>query len=168
MTRLYIAYGSNLCMDQMALRCPKAEPVGTTELTDSRLVFRSVADVERAKGFTVPVGVWFITPECEEALDRYEGVRPNGGLYRKVDVAFDDGQKALMYVMNDKGILPPSEYYLSVIERGYKDFGLDPAPLKAAVAHATAMRKPTRETWNRWQTRVERDPRHSKLALRGA
>ena len=138
MTRLYVAYGSNLAFDQMSKRCPKAEPVGTTELRDTRLVFRSVADVERKEGYSVPVGIWLITPECEEALDRYEGVA--GGLYRKVSVAFDDGQKALMYVMNDRGILPPSEYYLNVIRRGYKDFGLDPAPLKAAVAHATKWR----------------------------
>lgn len=37
---LYIAYGSNLNLPQMALRCPTAEVVGKSELKDYELLFR--------------------------------------------------------------------------------------------------------------------------------
>ena len=38
--RLYIAYGSNLNLEQMKRRCPTAEVVGTAELRNWRLWFR--------------------------------------------------------------------------------------------------------------------------------
>ena len=61
--RLYIAYGSNLNLDQMKHRCPTAEVVGAAKLKNWRLRFRgenhsAVATIEREKGFKVPVLVW--------------------------------------------------------------------------------------------------------------
>ena len=49
--RLYIAYGSNLNLEQMAFRCPTAKVVGKSELKDYELLFRggrrgAVATVE--------------------------------------------------------------------------------------------------------------------------
>ena len=57
---LYIAYGSNLNMPQMANRCPTAEVVGASQLKDYELLFRgsrgsAVATVEPKEGSTVPV-----------------------------------------------------------------------------------------------------------------
>ena len=83
--RLYIAYGSNLNLEQMKRRCPTAEVVGTAELKNWRLRFRggshsAVATIEREQGFTVPVLIWRIQPEDEVALNRYEGFP---FLYRK-------------------------------------------------------------------------------------
>ena len=46
--RLYIAYGSNLNLEQMAHRCPTAQAVGTATLKNWRLMFYSVATIERA------------------------------------------------------------------------------------------------------------------------
>jgi len=43
--RLYIAYGSNLNLKQMAHRCPTAKVVGTAMLHNWRLAFYSVATV---------------------------------------------------------------------------------------------------------------------------
>ena len=53
--RLYIAYGSNLNLDQMARRCPTSEMISTTFLRNWRLRFRgeyrrAVATIERQKG----------------------------------------------------------------------------------------------------------------------
>ena len=55
----YLAYGSNLNLEQMAHRCPTAKPVGPVVLKDYQLLFRgghggSVATVELFKGKTVP------------------------------------------------------------------------------------------------------------------
>ena len=69
--RLYLAYGSNLNLEQMSRRCPTAEVVGTTILNNWRLMFRGVATVERCKGGKVPVLVWNIQPKDEAALDIY-------------------------------------------------------------------------------------------------
>ncbi len=75
---LYIAYGSNLNLPQMAFRCPTAEVAGTSELKDYELLFRggrrgAVATVEPKEGSSVPVLLWKIRQKDEEALDRYEG-----------------------------------------------------------------------------------------------
>ena len=84
----YLAYGSNLNLEQMAHRCPTAKPIGTTVLKDYQLLFRgehggSVATVEPFKGKNVPCLLWEITPADEAALDRYEGFP---FLYRKEKV----------------------------------------------------------------------------------
>jgi hypothetical protein len=134
MNVLYFAYGSNLNHAAMAQRCPLAKPIGPIKLPDARLVFRGVADCIYEAGGECPGGVWKITPECERALDRYEGV--SGGFYRKeyVPVSGIEGEnQMLLYVMNSTGIFPPSQYYLDVIKRGYRDFQLPHKYLRAAV-----------------------------------
>ena len=76
--KLYIAYGSNLNLRQMAGRCPNARPVGTAMLGLS-----SHSEEWRhwkVEGAAAPVGIWRITKDCEKALDRYEGYP---SLYRK-------------------------------------------------------------------------------------
>ena len=74
--RYYIAYGSNLNVNQMRWRCPGARIIGTSELQDFRLMFKgsktgSYLTVEPEKGSKVPVAVWVVTAEDELALDRY-------------------------------------------------------------------------------------------------
>ena len=59
----YLAYGSNMNLEQMAARCPGAKPLGTAVLHDYKLVFRgsrggAVATVEPHKGGSVPVLLW--------------------------------------------------------------------------------------------------------------
>ena len=76
--KFYIAYGSNMDVDQMEWRCPKAELLGVSELDGWQLLFKgslsgAYATVEQAEGYKVPVLVWAITPRDEERLDRYEG-----------------------------------------------------------------------------------------------
>ena len=140
---LYFAYGSNLHKDQMSRRCPAAEPLGKLIMPNTRLVFRGVADVVRADGVDCPGGIWRITAECERALDRYEGFRPeypDGGMYSKEYVELDglpDGEAEIMlYTMNSIGIYPPSAWYFDTLKQGYRDFGLPQAPLRAALEHS--------------------------------
>ncbi len=105
--KLYIAYGSNLNLEQMAVRCPTAEVVGTTVLRNWRLVFNGVASIERHKGSAVPVLVWRIRPRDEDALDVYEGWPT---LYRKesLNISLDGKQvRAMVYIMNNGNRRPP-------------------------------------------------------------
>jgi gamma-glutamylcyclotransferase (GGCT)/AIG2-like uncharacterized protein YtfP len=136
---LYLAYGSNLNLEQMAQRCPTAKPVGAVFLKDHRLLFRgghggAVATIEPFKGKTVPCLLWEITPADEAALDRYEGFP---FLYRKEVIKVKHGRKlvdAMVYIMNDeRSFGTPSCYYYSVILDGYKSAEFDTNVLKQAV-----------------------------------
>ena len=126
MTKIYLAYGSNLNHQQMADRCPNANYLGNTVLKDWRLIFKSVATIEKDLGKYVPVGVFQITIECEKALDIYEDY-PHLYDKKELDIILDGIQvTAMTYVMVAKyGIAPPSRKYFNVISEGYKNCGLN-------------------------------------------
>lgn len=131
--KLYVAYGSNLNLEQMARRCPTAKVVGIGVLKDYQLTFRRVATIEKQKGAITPVGVWEISPTDERALDIYEGY-PH--LYRKETVSVelkDKTVKAMVYIMNEGKPQLPVEYYYNVILEGYQDVGIDPKYLETAI-----------------------------------
>ena len=109
MSKLYLAYGSNLNKKQMAVRCPTARPVGSAMIYGWELVFRGVADIVKSKdkNMCVPVGLWELEPEDELSLDVYEGA----GI--------------MTYQMTSDGIYAPSTSYFNSILEGYRDFGLD-------------------------------------------
>jgi gamma-glutamylcyclotransferase (GGCT)/AIG2-like uncharacterized protein YtfP len=139
MKKVYLAYGSNLNLEQMGERCPDAAVIGTTVLYDYHLVFRGgrhtgVATIEMKQGAMVPVLLWEITEKCEKALDRYEG-HPH--LYRKKQLMVNlDGDElvAMAYVMNEGPPLAmPDAYYYATILDGYHDCGFDEQILKQAV-----------------------------------
>ena len=142
--RLYIAYGSNLNLEQMSQRCPTARAVGTSVLKDWRLLFRgqhtgAVATVERFRGGSVPVLVWQLQPQDEAALDHYEGW-PH--LYRKETLRIrlnGETVEAMIYIMNE--IRPyglPSLYYFSTIRDGYVSAGFDIGILRKAAIDSIA------------------------------
>ncbi len=142
--RLYIAYGSNLNLRQMARRCPTATVAGATALRNWRLLFRggssAVATIERERGFRVPVLVWRLEPEDEKALDIYEGW-PR--LYRKETLRITvNGRRvsAMAYIMNEKGhpYGLPSQPYLDIIREGYQDAGFEEQALRKAVIASLA------------------------------
>lgn len=131
MGKLYIAYGSNLNLAQMAARCPSASVYAKGVLNNWKLVFRgtktnSHATIERKTGSTVPVLVWEIQPKDEYMLDIYEGY-PR--YYFKKNIMVDiEGRKkkAMVYIMN-KRQLPgkPSVNYIETIRQGYADNDMD-------------------------------------------
>lgn len=136
---LYIAYGSNLNLTQMAYRCPTAELIGTSEMKDYEMLFRgsrssAVATVEPLIGARIPVLLWKIRPQDELALDHYEGY-PN--FYRKelfpVELS-GRSVNAMVYIMNDgRPFGAPSDYYLNTILDGYHSAGFDTDFLEQAV-----------------------------------
>jgi gamma-glutamylcyclotransferase (GGCT)/AIG2-like uncharacterized protein YtfP len=141
--RLYLAYGSNLNLEQMARRCPTAEVVGATVMRNWRLLFWGVATIERCQGDKVPVLVWNIKPADEYALDRYEGW-PH--LYRKESVRVTVNGKqvrAMVYVMNRGHLTPPNRMYYNTILEGYKSAGFDVNILRNAARNANRKGKIT-------------------------
>lgn len=133
---IYAAYGSNLNHSQMAVRCPKARFIGKGTIKNYRLVFRGVADIEWEKDSEVLVGLWAVTPECIEALDRYEGY-PR--MYDREYIKVYNGQKtfkAMIYFMNAQGYQPPMTTYYKSIEQGYKDCGMPVSHLQMQLTRA--------------------------------
>jgi gamma-glutamylcyclotransferase (GGCT)/AIG2-like uncharacterized protein YtfP len=141
MRKLYCAYGSNLCIEQMIRRCPTAAVVDKGMVNAYQLIFRggigsAVATIEPTNiESKVPVLVWSITKKDEEALDCYEGY-PN--LYRKenVFVTTSSGERIenMAYIMNPRyGMNAPSVYYYNIIRDGYEIAEFDIDYLRKAV-----------------------------------
>lgn len=135
MSKLMVAYGSNISKRQMRQRCPNARPLGKFMMTSARLVFRNVADLVFAPGEKTPCALWMINADDERSLDIYEGI--SSGVYFKTDEIRIEyaGQrrKAVMYLMTTDGIYPPSQAYADTIRRGYRDFGMDERYLDDAI-----------------------------------
>lgn len=143
---LYVAYGSNLDLEQMEFRTPSAQPIGTMELPDWQLTFKGVADIVPKQGASVSLGIFKMNSiEDWKALHTYEGTRPLGAMYYLTEVETEHGT-ALTYTMSvGHSISEPSLGYYSTIEKGYGHFGLDTAPLKEARKRVS--RSPYRNTW---------------------
>ena len=135
--KYYIAYGSNLNVSQMSMRCPDAKIYGVGELKDYELLFKGQAfqaylTIEPKDGSSVPVAIWEVSHKDEQNLDFYEGYPL---LYDKHTVKLDNGIEAFVYIMKDEAgieISVPSKLYFDTCERGYKDFNFDVDVLKNA------------------------------------
>ena len=103
------------------------------KLKDFKLTFRSkyrAADIEPKKNSIVPGGLFEISKSDEKKLDIYEDF-PN--LYKKYYFLYY-GKKVMTYTMTNKTPFRfPTERYLNVVKRGYKDCKLDFIYLKKAL-----------------------------------
>ena len=135
--RYYIAYGSNLNIRQMRMRCPSARIIGTAEIQDHELLFKgsqtgAYLTIEPKADSKVPVAVWSVTDGDEAALDRYEGFPTF--YYKKemcVPIKRIKSSKTrirdcFVYIMHEeRSIGVPSLAYVSICLEGYISFGFD-------------------------------------------
>lgn len=143
--RYYIAYGSNINLDQMAYRCPHAKVIGPQMLAGNELEFRGVATIVPKEDAQVPVLIWEIDQYDECSLDRYEGF-PN--CYRKEVFPIEVGGKtveAMAYIMNHGQIEPPSQPYLRGILAGYEANGMDTTYLADAYKRSLSAQTHSRK-----------------------
>lgn len=136
---LYIAYGSNINLEQMAYRCPHSRVVGTSEIKDFELEFRGVATIVPNKGATVPVLIWELDERDLPTLNKYEGWPRH---YRQEKMPFElNGQsyEGMAYLMNRGKITPPSQQYYNTILQGYRENGLDESYLQKALENSLQM-----------------------------
>lgn len=135
--RYYLAYGSNLNVRQMMIRCPSARIIGTANIKDYKLMFKgsqtgSYLTIEPAPDSEVPVGVWEITADDERVLDRYEGC-PNFYYKKELNLPITGirtgkirHRDAFMYIMDERRPLgTPTDFYLQTCVQGYIDFRFD-------------------------------------------
>ena len=130
---LYFAYGSNLNHFQMKRRCKDSIFLKKINLKGFRLTFRSkyrAADIEPKKSSLVPGGLFEISRSDEKKLDIYEDF-PH--LYKKFYFTYY-GKRIMTYTMVKKtSFMFPTERYLNVIKRGYKDCNLNMEILKKSL-----------------------------------
>lgn len=171
--QLYFAYGSNINLEQMAVRCPAATPVCPVALDNYRLAFRGsfnfngVATIIPAQGEKVYGLLWRITLACEQALDRYEGY-PR--LYGKEQVTVRDrnGQQypVMVYIMAREFCLDPAEpsqSYFAGIVQGCKQNGIPVRPLfEAAQRTRIEAEQAERPLWLQMRFDNIKKPRHKK------
>ena len=123
----YIAYGSNMVQQQMAVRCPKAKLLGTGYIEGAKLEFYLHATVVKTgdRRNRVPVAVWEIKAKDEESLDRYEGF-PSYYTKETWTVHMDDGSEieGMIYIMRLIRFSPPPSDYYDGIEDAYRKLGL--------------------------------------------
>ena len=142
--RCYIAYGSNLNTEQMALRCPRATILGTAELKGWELLFKgsktgAYLTIEERDGGLVPVVIWEVTESDEAALDRYEGF-PSFYYKKELRLQYKDIRTggcrtvdAFAYIMyENRPIGNPSDFYMRTCLEGYDAFFFDRKVLAAA------------------------------------
>ena len=137
---LYVSYGSNMNLGQMAYRCPNSRVVCNGKLKGWKLVFNIHADViESDKDDVVPVVVWDIADQDWRRLDMYEGY-PSYYIKEIVNVILENGrvEEAIVYVMaeNRKGISLPSKQYFDCILKGYRENGINTTCLYDALAYS--------------------------------
>ena len=130
---LYFAYGSNLHHKQMKKRCKDSIFLKKINLKDFKLTFRSkyrAADIEYKKKSIVPGGLYEISKNDEKKLDVYEDFPT---LYKKYYFNYY-GKKVMTYTMVKKSLFKfPTQRYLSIVKRGYKNCDLDIKYLKQAL-----------------------------------
>ncbi len=118
---LYFAYGANMHPGNMRWRCPQAQAKGAFMLRDWRLKFYCHATVEHQPGAECPGVLWSITPECEVALDRFEGFP----YYYTKRTWIQDGTQFFFYEMNDPKTGQPGSGYLQDIKESYDFWQID-------------------------------------------
>ena len=135
--RYYIAYGSNLNVPQMRMRCPRATILGTANLKGWELLFKgsktgSYLTIERNEKGSVPVVIWEVTESDEKALDRYEGFpsfyykKDIKVRYRGIRTGMNRVVTAFAYIMHEeRPIGIPSGFYMRTCLEGYDTFGFD-------------------------------------------
>ncbi len=133
---LYFAYGSNLNMEQMQLRCPKSVPLFKAKLFGAELVFKTYADVirvgkKRSQSF-VNGAVYEITHDCLKSLDIYEGYPK---FYKRTKCRVIDSHQNIhevfMYVMQPdvRDLKLPTNRYFTTVHDGFIDWKINPQSL---------------------------------------
>jgi len=117
----------------MKRRCKDSIFLKKINLTNFKLTFRSkyrAADIEPKKNSIVPGALFEISKSDEKKLDIYEDYPI---LYEKYYFTYY-GKKVMTYTMTKKTLFEyPTERYLNIVKRGYKDCNLDNHILKKAL-----------------------------------
>jgi gamma-glutamylcyclotransferase len=130
----YFAYASNLSRRQMQERCPGAKPLFRARLPHYKLVFTGwsrkwrggTATLRSSTGDVVVGAIYEVSQSDLRVLDRQEGI-PGTYSRLKVKVVTEDEDfvEAVTHIRIDQAEeTRPSAEYLTVVQEGYKDWGM--------------------------------------------
>ncbi len=130
----YFACGGNLNKKQLLERCPESQPRFTATLHNYKLIFvgwsrqwrGGVASIKPFRGEKVMGAIYEISDRGLGRLDKYEGY-PDTYNRVKVTVNRETGEpvEAITYIkLSQSEETKPSPAYLSIIQQGYRDWGL--------------------------------------------
>jgi len=130
----YFAYGTNLNRKQMLERCPDSQPKFIATLHNYKLVFvgwlrqwrGGVASIKPFIGEKVLGAIYEISDTDLRRLDKYESY-PDTYNRVRVTVNNETGEpiEAVTYIkIRQSEETKPSAEYLSIIQQGYRDWGL--------------------------------------------
>src|SRR6185369_5145434 len=119
---LYAAFGSNLKLEQMAARCPDAQIITSGKLPGYRLIFARVASIVADEKSSVPMGIYKLSANDIDKLDRYEGMGRTYDRYL-VTVLAQDGtaKRCFTYIKRDQREEAQSAKYYNKVLAGYTD-----------------------------------------------
>jgi hypothetical protein len=136
---LMFAYGANMDVAAMALRCPRSKPLGIARLMRHRLAamregWLTVVRDPRTNVFGV---LWDVALADVAALDRYEEI--GNGLYvKKLQTVTTNGgaKRALVYIGANAGPGIARADYLESVSAAARQWRLPPAALSDLAAIA--------------------------------
>ena len=131
----YFAYGTNLSKKQMKERCPDSKPVSIVTLHNYKLVFvgwsrqwrGGVASIRSFREEKILGAIYEVSERDLRRLDKYEGYpEAYTRINVKVTSGFGDQIEAVTYIKAGQSEeTQPSREYLSAIQQGYRDWGID-------------------------------------------
>jgi gamma-glutamylcyclotransferase (GGCT)/AIG2-like uncharacterized protein YtfP len=139
----YVAYGSNLNVQEMLRRCPDAVLIARETLCGYKLAFKGKGKgyltIEPACGHSVPVALWKISEKDLKALDVYEDA---GNLYDTMRFMLHH-KPCFTYIMKPHfPICRPSAEYTRQVLQGYKDMEFSSRELEDLIAKISAKNAP--------------------------
>jgi gamma-glutamylcyclotransferase (GGCT)/AIG2-like uncharacterized protein YtfP len=159
----YFAYGSNLDLMQMQMRCPNAQFVATARLDDHRICFPrksfvrdcAIISVEPAEGESVWGALYEIQPEDLARLDEREGFsvkrdrekNPQNRITVKVECSDERAMTAETYVATPtENPGQPSPHYIGYLVAAAAECGLPKSQLVKLAAHMPVVPAPIAPT----------------------
>jgi cation transport regulator ChaC len=122
--KLYFAYGSNMCQEQMNKTCPDHHYFGTGILKGFRWIIstRGYANIIKSEGDEVYGVVYKMSAADELSVEEYEGIRNASYQKEMMDVKVDKTTyRCLVYIDPnvEEGI--PTGEYINLINQAVED-----------------------------------------------
>lgn len=123
---IYFAYGSNMDLEQMKLRCPGSSVIGIGQLSHYTMAFTrwsrswksGTADILPERGAIVHGVLFDLTVEGLKKMDKFADY-PNSYLRQDVTVLCGgEPLPAMTYVARRQGVYLPSKSYLGKMVQG--------------------------------------------------
>lgn len=137
---IYIAYGSNLNLEQMKRRCPDSIYLGNAIFPSHSLAYKGhdtgFLTVEKNSDYNIEVGLFLISKKDEIKLDRYEGY-PHFYDKKYTYIKNDDNMFLATYyeINEDLDYKVPSLNYLDIVTKGYNNCNISKQQLKDALQY---------------------------------